>query len=124
MTPEAKWTLVATIVATIIGGIFVLIAKRIPEKPSEIRPEQAHAELLSPKAGQVVGHSFVVEGTHGNIPKGYHVWLATEIGGLLWPKEPEVRVADRRWSFKIVEGGSPPRGSFTLVLFQVSAEGN
>jgi len=124
MSPEVKWSLIATITAAIIGGIFILIAKRIPEKQPEVGPEQSHAEILRPKTGQVVGHSFVVEGAHENLPPKYHMWLATEMNGLLWPKEPEVRAADRRWSIKIVESGSPPGGFFTLVLFQVSAEGN
>ena len=47
-----------------------------------------------------------------------------KIGALLWPKEPEVRAADRHFSVNVVEGGNPPGGRFAISVFQVSPKGH
>ena len=53
-----------------------------------------------------------------------HLWLAVEVGGLIWPKEPEVKIEDTRWIGQVYEGGSPPQGKFILALYEVNAEGH
>jgi len=124
MKQSVGWTLAIAVIAAIVAGIFALVAKRVPEKKSDNVPSGTRGRILRPQANTVVGRSFTVSGEHFDLPKGYHVWLAVEIGTLLWPKEPEVPTADKRWSVKIVEGGNPPGGLFSLTLFQVPPEGN
>lgn len=124
MTIDTKWlVVVAALVGAVVAGLFAIWIKRIPEPPSPVRPSQSKGSLQQPKPGETVGRSFVVAGNLGETPDGYHVWLGVEIGALLWPKEPEIPTSDRRFSVKIVEGGSPPGGRFSLTLFQVAPKG-
>jgi hypothetical protein len=116
--------LVIAVIAAVVGGAFTIWAKRVPEKKPDAAPSDTKGRILQPQANTVVGRSFTVSGEHIDLPKDYHVWLAVEIGTLLWPKEPEVPTADKKWSVKVVEGGNPPGGLFSLSLFQVSPEGN
>ncbi len=127
MRVDTKWLIVGGIVAALVGavvtGLFAIRTKQIPEPPAPVRPSQSKAVIQQPKSSETVGRTFVVSGDLGEMPEGYHVWLGIEIGALLWPKEPEIPIGDRHFSVKIVEGGNPPGGRFSLTLFQVSSEG-
>ena len=70
-----------------------------------------------------MAREFTVTGTLSNIPEGEHVWLAVQVGNLLYPKEPEIVSSADQFSEQIVEGGNPPGGRFSLVLLRVDARG-
>jgi hypothetical protein len=132
MKIDTKWLILGGIVAAVLGalvtallsGFFTIRAKQIPEPRPPTTPAQSTGSIQHPSAGETVGRSFIVSGELGEIPKDYHIWIGIEIGALLWPKEPEVSRNDRRFSIKIVEGGNPPNGRFSLTLFQVFQEGH
>jgi hypothetical protein len=90
-----------------------------PPPPEKKRPT---GQILSPESGQRVPRAVRVEGTLSDIPTEYHIWLAVQIGNLLWPKEPEIPSKDYHWSQRIVEG-DPPGGRFSLALVMVDSHG-
>jgi hypothetical protein len=53
-----------------------------------------------------------------------HLWLAVEVGGLIWLKEPEIKIVGTRWVGQVYEGGSPPKGKFILALYEVNERGH
>lgn len=86
----------------------------------------ATAHISSPKTGEAVPRApraFTVRGTLRDVPRGNHVWLAVQVGNLLFPKEPEIPVSDEEWVQQIVEGGIPPDGEFSLILVRVGRRG-
>jgi len=73
----------------------------------------------TPATGDEVGNSFDVTGKLANVA-GSHVWVATEIGNLIWPKEPEVPIGSA-FDVKVEEGGNTPE--FNVVVLLVSDKG-
>jgi hypothetical protein len=113
----------ATIVAAIIGGIFVVLAKKVPEKRPSLSSIETKGEIVQPKTGQTVERKFQVSGSLNNVPPEYHVWIAVEINTLLWFKEPEIHKSDKKWSVTITENGNSPNGVLSIILILVSPEG-
>ncbi|HMW18282.1 MAG TPA: hypothetical protein PLR94_15500 [Accumulibacter sp.] len=124
MSPEVKWTVVATVLAAVIAGVFAVVSKRMPEAKPEPTARSSTASIVSPQSGQSVGRKFTVTGTTAQLSDDRYLWLGVQIGQLVWPKEPRLRNEDKSWSQTVHEGGTPPSGAFTLVLFQVSADGD
>lgn len=69
-----------------------------------------------------VSRHFLAEGTVADLPAGQYLFLAVEIGGLMWPKG-KAQVTNTTWTCEVHEGGSPPDGRFTLSLFLVGGSG-
>jgi hypothetical protein len=80
--------------------------------------------FAAPKADDIVYRHFMVKGKLANKLPHRHLWLAVKIGGLVWPKEPEVKVAGLNWFGEVYEGGSPPEGKFILALYEVNEAGH
>jgi hypothetical protein len=75
-----------------------------------------------PKNRDLVPRLFRAEGTIDRVPAGQHLLLVVQVGGLMWPKG-EVQVRNTSWTSEVYEGGSPPKGNFTLALYLVSDKG-
>jgi hypothetical protein len=104
----------ATIIAAFIG---VILGNTPPPPP------KTSAVILSPYDKDTVDRVFRVDGKTDSLSRDSHLWLAVEIGKLIWIKEPELRGNDKTWSVEIVEGGSPPEGKLALLLIKVGAQG-
>jgi len=117
-------SLAVVVVGAVVAGLFSMYEKnRVPEAPPVIRPDSTQGSIEVPQSGDTVSPRFAVKGTHTELAPGYHVWLATEVNGEVWPKEPEIGASDRRFNVTIFEEGRPSDGQFQLVLFQVSETG-
>lgn len=123
MNGNTRWLVIGGILAAVVAGMFDLRARNMPEPPPPVPPTQSTGVIQQPKSGETVERIFIVMGSLRDMSQGYHVWLGFQIDTLIWPKEPEIPATDRRFSVKILEGGNPPEGSFSLTLFQVSPEG-
>jgi uncharacterized protein DUF4407/FHA domain-containing protein len=88
------------------------------------RSSRPCGRILSPVSRERVPRAFTVDGVLAKVPPNRHVWLAVQIGNLLWVKEPGIPVTDRRWSQEVVEAGNPPNGKFALVLLMVDPAGD
>ena len=115
---------VAAIATDILGGDGgdAVVVREAEDQPRE--PREPQGRITSPRGGEEVSPAFTAVGTLSGIPRGDHVWLATQVDNLLFPKEPEVPAQDQRWIQEVVEGGSPPGGAFSLVLLMVDAAGH
>lgn len=103
----------------LVGAIVaaLIIAGKLP--PTTPDPT---GSIESPVEGSRVAREFAVSGALSHIREDEHVWIAVQVGNVLYPKEPEVAPADH-FSEQIVEGGSPPGGWFSVVLLRVEPEG-
>jgi hypothetical protein len=107
--------------AAVIGAVGRVVAAVI----KAIFGEPLRGQIVSPKSGEQVPRSFLVDGTLSRkIPRGRHVWLAVQLGNLLFPKEPELPRRDLHWAQEIVEGGDPPGASFSVALLMVDRNGH
>lgn len=86
-------------------------------------PPETETLIINPEDGATVNRAFRVKGKTISIANDEHLWLAVEIGKLIWIKEPKIRGSDRNWNVEIVEGGNPPEGKFALLLIKVKKEG-
>ena len=85
---------------------------------------QPQGKINFPRNGDLVSRLFRARGAVDGLPSGWHLYLAVEIGDLIWPKEPEVIIEGTSWSGEVCEGGSPPNGRFSLSLYAVNQEGH
>lgn len=77
----------------------------------------------TPKAGQVVPRRIAVAGAVSNVPSWGFVWLVTQRGGMLWPKQPRIAVRNGRW--RVVIGEGTALGTrFSLALVVVDRAGS
>lgn len=116
-TSGKVWAGIIGAVIIAAGGVIAALIERAPEP-------DASGEILIPQNGERVARSFTVEGTLSDIPDDRHVWVAVQIGNLLFPKEPEIPSADKHWSQDVVEGGNPAEGEFSVVLLTVDDNGH
>ncbi len=76
-----------------------------------------------PVDGASVDRHIVAEGNVKGLPRSALLWLVSEIGGLKWPKEPDVFVWGNTWTGEAYEGGQSPEGRLTLSLYAAGEEG-
>jgi hypothetical protein len=109
------------IVAAVIGAVGVVAAAVVTGLLGR-KPLQGRIE--APPSGALVSRRFAVDGTLSKkVPRGRHVWLAVQLGGLLFPKT-EIPRRELHWAEEIDEGGDPEDGSFSLVLLLVDRNGH
>ena len=79
--------------------------------------------ITVPKSGEMIGTSYACSGTVTGLQPGLSLRLAIEVGGLIWPKEDNVRVdSDQsKWSAELFEQGND-NGQFSLSLYVVNGD--
>jgi hypothetical protein len=86
--------------------------------------ESCSGIIRSPADGSAIDRHILAEGCIKSLPKSTWLWLIVEIGGLKWPKEPEVFVSGNAWTGEAIEGGRLPDGRFVLSLYVVGKAGH
>ncbi|KAA9040826.1 hypothetical protein FW778_01945 [Ginsengibacter hankyongi] len=80
-------------------------------------------EISYPESNQVIDNSINCLGWIEGHGPGLHIWLATEIGSYIWPKEGEIYVnSDGSWNKKIIEEGA--KETFSLSLYVANKKAN
>jgi hypothetical protein len=77
--------------------------------------------ITAPKDNEMVGTSYSCSGTITDLPPGLSLRLAVEVGGLIWPKEDNVRIDQNKWSAELFEQGKDNE-EFSLSLYVVNAD--
>jgi len=108
-----------TLFAAVIGGIFLVIAKIIPEQPAR----QFQAVIEEPRSGQIIEHNFDVVVKVDNVPEDYHLWVAVGIKDLYWFKQPEVNRSNHSSVINLDEINITQKSSFSLCIIKVPSRG-
>lgn len=88
---------------------------------AQVQLNQVRGHIDEPTARQNVTQKIECSGWAKDFAAGVHLWLATEVGGSLWPKGSEVYVgSDGRWTKTIFEDGAV--AEFSLSLFVANAD--
>lgn len=116
-----RWWFVVVVVPLVValvgGGGFVSWWKLFHDHRD---PE---GKITYPKSGaRIPGPALTVTGTLKNIPDDKHVWLAVQVGNLLWPKASEIDANECRWQRVIQQ--QPSQTSLALVLIMVDESGD
>ncbi len=121
------------VIGALIGAVAVVLAAVLPIILTHNGPPPPPACVLpgglgpracieSPRAGYSVGKDFTVTGKLADIPVNSHIWVATQVVNLVWPKQPEVTIGPA-FNLTVQEGGNPPGGKFSVVVLLVNDQG-
>jgi hypothetical protein len=87
----------------------------------QVQLNQVRGTIYKPKRGETVARKIECSGVASGLAPELHLWLATEVHGLLWPKGDEIHVAsDGSWSKTIFEDGAIVE--FSVSLFVANAD--
>lgn len=114
----------------LVAALLRILGRRSGDEEVPLSPAPAAAGdktcrgwIDSPIDGDIVGTRFPVRGGARNLPDRHHLWITHRIdpGGLLWPKDPEIRL-DHNGHFDVYvyEGAPSPRLYVALLI--VTAE--
>lgn len=78
-------------------------------------------QITVPENGSAVPDHFDAAGEVFGFPSGHRLWLAVEVSGLLFFKEPEVVIDQGSWRSEI--SGTATAHSFQLALYDVGPDG-
>lgn len=98
-----------------IGGVVVTW---LLGRPAAVRNEtydQVTGSFDEPKLNALVGRTIHCSGVVSGMQPGLSLWLAIEVGNLVWPKEGKVLPDDGNWTATIFEDGATDK--FSLALF-------
>ena len=103
-----------------------LVVDRVEEPHHALQPAQDSVQVQlnqvrgaidKPKQGETVARKIECSGWASGLAPELHLWLATEVHGLLWPKGGEIHVAsDGSWSKTIFEDGAIVEFSVSLFV--------
>jgi hypothetical protein len=76
-----------------------------------------------PQANETVGRTIRCSGVVTGLQPGLNLWLAVEVGGLIWPKENKVLPDEaNKWDVPIFEDGVTEQFSVSLFVADTSAD--
>lgn len=120
------WQSVLGLLSFVAALIAVLIVVNRVEKPHyglaaqsavQVQLNQVRGKIDEPAAGETVGRTIECSGWARELAPGLHLWLATEVNGVIWPKGSEVHVdGNGRWSKTIFEDGALTEFSVSLYV--------
>jgi hypothetical protein len=112
---DTIWTAIigaaATISAAVITGLFARQASLRNKSYDKVT-----GSIEEPKPSEKVPRTFKCSGLVTGMQPGLRLWLAVEVGDLVWPKESHVAPdKDNKWSATLFEDGAT--NTFSVALF-------
>jgi hypothetical protein len=96
---------VGTVTAAVIAGLFGLSARQASVRKKSY--DQVTGTINEPHSDQPIGRTFRCSGKVTGMQPGLSLWLAVEVGPLVWPKESIVAPdQDNNWSTTVFEDGA------------------
>ena len=91
------------------------------KSPERLSGHKGTIEMPTP--GATVPRTFSSSGTVTGFREGQgvHIWLAVEVGGLMWPKEGALDVNNGQWSMRVSEDGTASEVSLSLFAADEAA---
>ena len=100
-----------TIAAALITG---LLARQTSVRNKSY--DKVTGSISEPQPSATVPKTFMCSGVVTGMQPGLSLWLAVEVGGLVWPKESKVAPdQDNKWSATVFEDGATE--TFAIALF-------
>jgi hypothetical protein len=100
-----------TITAAVITGLLA--------RQSSVRNrsyDKVTGSINDPRPNEAVGRTFKCSGVVTGLQPGLSLWLAVEVGDLVWPKESKVTPdQDNKWSAMVFEDGAAQ--TFAVALY-------
>lgn len=118
-----------SIVAALIGVGGTIVGAAIPlmsGRRSAVRTkayDQVTGSITEPSRDAVVDRSIPCEGLVLGMQEGMNLWLAVEVGGLVWPKESKVLPGPAgKWTAVVFEDGASERMALSLFVADAKAD--
>ena len=79
--------------------------------------DDVKGSIEKPHKNDTLNRAFECSGSATGAGADSHLWLAVEIGGLIWIKEGEIKPdRNNRWEHTVYEDGAPPKFSLSLLV--------
>jgi hypothetical protein len=79
--------------------------------------DNVRGSIDQPRRNDILNRSFQCSGSATGVGADSHLWLAVEVGGLIWVKESEIKPdSNNKWEHTVYEDGAPPKFSLTLLV--------
>jgi hypothetical protein len=127
-----RWLSVLGLVSFLASLIAVFVVINRVEEPHhamqpaqnsvQVQLNQVRGRIEEPAPSLTVARKIECAGWATGLAPGLHLWLATEVNGLIWPKGSEIRVdSNDRWSKTIFEDGAITEFSVSLLVANAEA---
>ena len=115
-----------TLFSIVCVSLILTGCAREPQKPvipgSNEPPTPASGKIVSPSSGDAVSTVFNYTIELRNPDATRYYYIVNRIGGLYWPKvRINLRSGVTTYTGASNEGGNPPNGQFSIVLFEINA---
>src|SRR5262245_42054927 len=113
------WAAIIGLVGTVVGAVIPLLVSRQWRLRNEAY-DKVTGSITEPKPEQAVGRTFQCSGIVTGLQPGLSLWLAVEVGALVWPRESKISLEkDNKWSVTVFEDGASE--TFSLALYVADA---
>ena len=104
---------VGTVAAAVIAGLFASSRQASARTDAY---DKVTGSIDEPQPNTTVPRTFKCSGVVTGMQPGLSLWLAVEVGGLVWPRESKVDPdRDNRWTAQVFEDGASE--VFAVALF-------
>ena len=116
------WAAIIGVAGTIIGAVIPWLLGRKSAARNETY-DKVTGSFNEPQPNEAVGRTIRCSGVVTGLQPGLNLWLAVEVGDLVWPKESKVLPDEaNKWSVTIFEDGVTEQFAVSLFVADTSAD--
>jgi hypothetical protein len=116
------WVAIIGVVGTIIGAVIPWLLGRKSAARNETY-DKVTGSFSEPQPNEAVGRTIRCSGVVTGLQPGLNLWLAVEVGDLVWPKESKVLPDEaNNWYVTIFEDGVTEQFAMSLFVADTSAD--
>ena len=118
----AIWVAIIGVAGTIIGAVIPWLLGRKSTARTETY-DKVTGSFDQPQPNEAVGRTIRCSGIVTGLQPGLNLWLAVEVGNLVWPKENKVLPdVTNKWCVHIFEDGVTEQFALSLFVADTSAD--
>lgn len=116
------WVAIIGVVGTILGAVIPWLLGRKSTARNETY-DKVTGSFNAPQPNETVGRTIRCSGVVTGLQPGLNLWLAVEVGDLVWPKESKVLPDEaNNWYVTIFEDGVTEQFAVSLFIADTSAD--
>ena len=116
------WAAIIGVGGTIIGAVIPWLLGRQSAARNETY-DKVTGSFSRPEPNEVVGRTITCTGVVTGLQPDLKLWLAVEVGDLVWPKETRVLPDDaNKWHVTIFEDGAATQFAVSLFVADTKAD--